>query len=182
MRSLCCRKGFSLAELLVGTAVLAVLLAAVAGVLKTGLMASKYNLSFGHIMAPARHAAEYLSNRLRTEAVSVTTPVAGGSVVQMAYTDSVGNAYTIYCDATAHSLIVTKNGAVNTTLAAGIVQGVTFLRDSETCGYSCEEACDATIPPQVGRLTVKLVVNDNAYSGSPQRTICFSVVLWNVTS
>jgi Tfp pilus assembly protein FimT len=176
--------GVSLVELLIGVALLAVMLVAVAGVLKTGIMSSKFNLSLGNILAPARHAANRLSDHLRIEPVSVTSPVAGGNVTQMTYTDAPenGNTYAIYCDSATRAIVIMKNGSVTETLAAGIVQSITFLRDTETCSYSCEGLCTADNQAQSGRLTIKIVVSDGSYPGSPQRTLCFTVVMWNLTS
>ena len=176
--------GVSLVEVLIGIALLAVMLAAVAGVLKTGIMSSKFNLALGNILAPARHAANRLSDHLRIEPVSVTSPVAGGSVTQMTYTDAPenGNTYAIYCDSATRAIVITKNGSVTETLAAGVVQSITFLRDTATCSYNCEELCAADSQAQPSRLTIRIVVNDGSYSGSPQRTLCFTVVMWNVTS
>ncbi len=178
------QSGFSLVEVLIGIALLAVMLAAVAGVLKTGIMSSKFTLSLGNVLAPARHAANRLSDHLRIEPVSVTSPVAGGSVTQMTYTDAPesGNTYAIYCDSVTRAIVITKNGSVIETLASGVVQSVTFLRDTATCSYNCEELCAADSQSQTSRVTIKIVVSDASYAGSPQRTLCFTVVMWNVPS
>lgn len=178
------QSGFSLVEVLIGVAILAVMMAAVSGVLKTGIMSSKFNLSMGNIMAQTRQAANRLSDHLRIVPVIVTSPVAGGSVTQMIYTDAPenGNIYTIYYDASTHAIVMTKNGSVTETLATGVVQNITFLRDTATCSYNCEESCTVDNQAQTNRLTIKIVMNDASYSGSPQRTLCFTIVMWNVTS
>ncbi|MHC1758867.1 MAG: PilW family protein [Negativicutes bacterium] len=157
-------RGFSLVELLIGVTMFVILLAGVSGMLTSGIKSSQYDLSVGHILAPGRNAVNIISDRLRYDAVNITSPVISGSGAQINFSDGT-NTYVIYRNSTARSIVITKNGAAdpaNPTLAAGMVETLTFTRGSD--------ARD---------ITITVLFNDKAYTGSPDRTISVSVVALN---
>jgi prepilin-type N-terminal cleavage/methylation domain-containing protein len=160
------QNGFSLVELLIGMVILVMLLAAMAGVVSVGFKSSQFNLSMGHILAPGRNALNAISDSLRYDPVTITLPLTGASGSQFNYTDSTSNTYTITRNSSTRSIIMAKNGITTSTLAAGLVDSITFTRDSS----------------DVRTVIVTIVLNDKAYTGSPSRTISETIVMWNVTS
>ncbi|MEI6287946.1 MAG: hypothetical protein WCP79_15690, partial [Bacillota bacterium] len=148
--------------------IIVIILAGATNLLSSGLNAGKYNLSMGHIMAPGRIAANTLADKLRIDAVSITSPALGANASQLTYNDSSGNVFVISYNSTAHSIVITKNGSADTgsPLAAGLVASLKFTRDNV----------------DVRSIVVDIGFNDNAYSGSPTRTISMTVIMMNVTS
>lgn len=158
-------RGFSLVELLVGITMFVILMAGVFGVLFSGIKSSQFDLSLGHILAPGRNAVNIMSDRLRYDAVTISAPaLSTPGAKQIAFSDGT-NAYVISRNSTARSIVITQNGAAdptNPTLAAGMVEDLTFDRGSD--------ARD---------ITITVLFNDKAYTGSPDRTIKVSIVALN---
>jgi len=158
-------RGFSLVELLIGMTMFVILLAGVSGVLTSGVKSTQFDMSLGHILAPGRNTVNIISDRVRYDAVTITSPAVSASGTQINFSDSSSNVYVISLNSSARSIVITKNGAAdptNPTLAAGMVETLTFIRGSDVRDIS---------------ITVKF--NDKAYTGSPDRILTVSVVALN---
>jgi prepilin-type N-terminal cleavage/methylation domain-containing protein len=167
-------KGFSLVELLIGMAIMVILLAAIAGLLSAGLSATRFNLSKGHILAPGRNAINQITDHIRY-ATSVTTPTAGGNGGQISYADAGGNFYTISRDSATQSVVIAKNSVTLTTLAAGMVKTLNFVREDSTV-----DGGNGNLKPII-KVTITIELNDHAYTGSPETKIIGIVIMQNIT-
>lgn len=161
--------GFTLVELLIGMAMMAVLMAAIAGVLSSSMNSFSYSMSKAHSLQPARTAINQIGDSVRYTAAAISNPALGSSGNELDFTDSTSNSYRIYVPSTgsnANTIIITKNGIVASSLAAGMVQptSVSFIRD----------ATDAS------KLTIRITLNDNAYSNSPGTTVSSLFALANM--
>lgn len=164
-------RGFSLVELLVSIALLAIVMAAAANLLSSGLKASQFNMSIGHILAPGRNAMNIITEQLRYNAVKVTQPAAGANGVVFTCNDDATplTTYSIYRDSGTRAIFIEINGVVtdNNKLAKGMVESLNFTRAGSSVDVTIE-------------------LNDQAYKnpdgsiGSPTRTLTATVVLSNL--
>ena len=153
--------GFSLVELLIGTAIMVLILAGLAGVLSTGLQGVQFNLSMGTALAPGRNAVNVITDRLRYNAPSISYPAAGEeNKLYLTYSDGTDE-YTISQNSNSKAIVITKNGAAdptNPTLAAGLVTGLTFTRGSDlrdiTIEITLKDPANANAPVKTTRATV----------------------------
>lgn len=156
-------RGFTLAELLVGMAILLLIMAGLSGVLSTGIMSMQHNLSLGRISAPARHAVNAIEDSLRYNAVAITLPAVGGSGSQLTFSDSSSVEYTISRNSTSRSIVFTKAGIVESTLASGLVESLVFERGTDK-----------------REITIKATFNDKSNANSPSRTIKAVIIVVNL--
>lgn len=159
-------RGFSLVELLIGLAMMALIFAGLSGILSTGLKGLQFNLSLGTVLAPGRNAVNVITDRLRYNATSISYPVAGdANKLYLTYSDGTDE-YTISRDNTSNSIVITKNGAadpINPTLAAGMVTALTFTRGTD-----------------VRDITITVTLKDPTNPNSPSKTTTATFLALNV--
>lgn len=155
------RRGFSLAELLIGMAILALVLAPIAMNFQFTTKVYQYNMSQGRNIMSTRDAVNALSDELRyATAVSVdagkTVTLPGASI-----TYTVNSASRTISAAAGSPTTLTVNGK---TLSIGNLQSITFARDASN--------------GKIMRITV--VENNAAYSGSPTLTTTTVITMPNL--
>lgn len=155
------RRGFSLAELLIGMAILALVLAPIAMNFQFTTKVYQYNMSQGRNIMSTRDAVNALSDELRyATAVSVdagkTVTLPGASI-----TYTVNGASRTISAAAGSPTTLTVNGK---TLSIGNLQSITFARDASN--------------GKIMRITV--VENNAAYSGSPTLTTTTVITMPNL--
>ena len=159
-------RGFSLVELLIGIAIMALIFAGLSGILSTGLKGLQFNLSLGTVLAPGRNAVNVITDRLRYDATSISSPNVGeADKPSLTYLEGT-DVYIISRDSSANSIVITKNGAadpINPTLAAGMVTALTFSRGTD-----------------LRDITIAVTLKDPANPNSPSKTTTASFLALNV--
>ena len=156
------RRGFSLAELLIGMAILALVLAPIAMNFQFTTKVYQYNMSQGRNIMSTRDAVNALSDELRyATAVSID---AGKTVIlpdTTSITYTVNSASRTISAAAGSPTTLTVNGK---TLSIGNLQSVTFARDASN--------------GKIMRITV--VENNAAYADSPTLTTTTVITMPNL--
>ncbi len=122
------QRGLTLVELVIGMAVMALVMAAVFGVLSSSVSVQSYGVnqeaSFNHV----RSVLNAISEELRYS--TVTAPAAGVPANEISYTTRDGESRRIYrgtTDAETNLIVITRP-AGNLLLGNGLVQAPTFTR------------------------------------------------------
>lgn len=163
--------GFTLPEIIVGMMILLLIFVAVMGILFSGLMSSKYNLSKADSLSVARTAVNQIEEiaRYASKIDLPTTSSVSGNEMQLETSD--GNIYNIYVakdENAKNAIFIDKNNINLKTLANGMIadDGILFSRDTN----------DPTM------ILIDLTVNSASFSGSPDTTINSRVKLLNLSS
>lgn len=152
-------KGFSIAELLIGMAILVLVLAIANAFMTTGLSTYKYTMSQEHSIAKGRTAFNKLVDVVRYNPYKVISPAAEGEpTTEIQYEDKDGNTVTISIDNTSKSL----NLPGGESLAEGVAKSLKVTKESDR------------------QFTIELTLNDAAYASSPDvvfksRVQCFNM-------
>ena len=152
-------KGFSLPELLIGMAIFLIVLALVNAFMSTGLSTYKYTMSQEHSIAKGRTAFNKLVDVVRYNPYKVLLPAAEGDFgPEFRYEDKDGNTITININDTTKSL----NLPGGESFAVGVATSLKVTKES------------------ANQFTIKLTLNDRAYTGSPDVVFETTVQCFNM--
>lgn len=120
-------RGLTLAELVVGMAVMALVMAAVFGLLSSSIGAQTYGMKQEASFTEARRAMATISDELRY--ATVTAPAAGATASQISYTTRSGENRTISlgAGADAGTVLIARTGGTER-VGKGLIQTLTFAR------------------------------------------------------
>ncbi len=162
--------GFTLPELIIGMMILLLIFGSITGLLLSGLISSRYNLSKSNSLSVARNTVNQIEEIARyankIDSPTVSTP---GNELQLETSD--GSVYKIYIDKDdneRNAIFIDKDSSNIKKIANGMIadNGIVFSRDEN----------DATM------VLIDLTINDVSFSDSPDTNITSRVKLLNLSN
>ena len=166
MRILNNHRGFSLVELLIGIAILAIIMAAVFGVLSASVTSQQYNFDEGANIQDARVTLNEVSNQLRN-ATSLSNTLAH-SLTYRVLNDTSDRTIALGSGTDAGYVLITDSAGVTKKYGSGRIVSLDFTYASvgETAPYK-------------RKISIQVQVKNPARSGAPLSDLTTSVVTLN---
>ena len=163
--------GFTLPDIMIGMMIILLMFAAVSGLLSSGLMSSRYNLSKANSLSVARNTINQIEEIARY-AKNIDLPTisdGSGNKLQLETADS--HVYEIYIDQDAdgkNAVFIDKDSNNIKKLANGMIvdNGIVFSRDTN----------DPTM------ILIELTIKDESFSDNPNTSITSRIKLMNLSN